>query len=45
MPQVSLQSALERIFENYRTEVAAASALLDSSGREEETTTSSQRPL
>ena len=28
-PEVSLESALERIFETYRTEVAAASALLD----------------
>lgn len=30
MPQVTLQSALDRIFETYRTEVAAADALLDS---------------
>jgi nucleoside-diphosphate-sugar epimerase len=29
-PQVNLESALERIFETYRTEVTAASALLDS---------------
>ncbi len=34
MPQVSLQSALERIFENYRTEVAAAGALLETRGSE-----------
>jgi len=35
-PQVSLESALQRIFETYRTEVAAAGALLDSAGEASE---------